>query len=67
MAVKLANEVVLKTEHEVIREGDLIRLIHKDGRPISGKLKEIKGQMIYVGDEVMYLHQVEEMYISEVN
>ena len=67
MAVKLANEVVIKTEHEVIREGDLIWLIHKDGRQIRGKLKEIRGQMIYVNDEVLHLGMIEEMYISEVN
>lgn len=69
MTVKLANEVILKTKNEVIRVGNSIKLIHKDGRPIRGKLMDIKGEMIYVNDEVIHLCQIEEntLYKLEVN
>ena len=59
MAVKLHNEIVLKTNYEVIRINDVVRVVHKDGRPIRGKFTEINGEMIYIANEVLHLGQIE--------
>lgn len=67
MVVKLANEVVLVTKHEVIREKDLVELIHKDGRPIRGRLNDIKDEMLYIGEnDVVHLGQIESIYKAKV-
>jgi len=72
MQIKIANELVLKTEHEIIRVNDNVKMFHKDGRPIRGKLTEIVDEMIYVNQtcytEIMHIGQIEagSLYKCEV-
>ena len=66
MAIKLANEVVLVTEHEVIREKYLVRLIHKNGCQIRGRLNEIQDEMLYIGEnDVVHIGMIDKIYKAE--
>ena len=66
MRVEVVYVPVLKTPHEEIRVRDIIRIEHKDGRPLQGRLTDINGEMLYVdqpgGTEVVHKGMIETIY-----
>lgn len=66
MNLKIGLKSVLITDYEEIKVGDTIRMMHKDGRPIRSKVTEIIDEMLYLGNEVVHIGQIDAIYIAEV-